>query len=457
MQGAKDEVQQRQELDAWPCYLIAACRARSNALRLNRTLAAGPLHTLVTTRNGQVYAFGHGGHGKLGLGPACANATTPRVVKFTLCSPLAPRVRITQVAAGHRHSVALCVLGHVYTWGSNEHGQLGHGTPGADACAVECPDAYGRGVTLLSEVRGRTGWRRAAALAAAAAEFAECRSSTWISSPRRVEAIYCGSGHRIVEVCCGDYHTLLLASDGRVRSCGAGRVAGVGVCADVWVPTLLWRLAERGVIIVKVAAAGWHSLALSAEGDVFSWGIGDGGRLGHGDDEPRAEPTLVRGLCGERVIHVDCGAESSTAYAVDPPRLFWWGHAEPLAHVGDFSEHIQAFRRPTLCPDALPPDARATDFGFLSLSGGIDAGVLVLDTNRVAYRLNYQLNASLSKRPLGLPAPCVAVACSDEHMVSCTQDGRIYAAGNGGQGRLGLGSHTSYDEPQPVTAIGDLC
>lgn len=39
--------------------------------------------------------------------------------------------------------------------------------------------------------------------------------------------------------------------------------------------------------VTKLAAhpEGKHFLALSADGDVYSWGNGDGGRLGHGDNK----------------------------------------------------------------------------------------------------------------------------------------------------------------------------
>ena len=56
-------------------------------------------------------------------------------------------------------------------------------------------------------------------------------------------------------------------------------------------PTLLWRLADDA-FVTKIAACGAHSLALDARGEVYSWGDGDGGRLGHGDDGPKLEPTI---------------------------------------------------------------------------------------------------------------------------------------------------------------------
>lgn len=42
-------------------------------------------------------------------------------------------------------------------------------------------------------------------------------------------------------------------------------------------------LASRNIVKIAAHSDGQHYLALSATGELFSWGCGDGGRLGHGD------------------------------------------------------------------------------------------------------------------------------------------------------------------------------
>ena len=39
-----------------------------------------------------------------------------------------------------------------------------------------------------------------------------------------------------------------------------------------------------GQRVVAVSAGALHSLALTADGAVFTWGVGEGGCLGHGED-----------------------------------------------------------------------------------------------------------------------------------------------------------------------------
>lgn len=59
--------------------------------------------------------------------------------------------------------------------------------------------------------------------------------------------------------------------------------------------------------IVKCIYAGYrHSAAVTEDGELYTWGEGDHGRLGHGDNNPRYSPTLVHDLSG--VGSVACGS-----------------------------------------------------------------------------------------------------------------------------------------------------
>lgn len=50
----------------------------------------------------------------------------------------------------------------------------------------------------------------------------------------------------------------------------------------------------RGVEVVDIAAGGAHSACITASGELFTWGKGRYGRLGHGDSEDQLKPKLVR-------------------------------------------------------------------------------------------------------------------------------------------------------------------
>ena len=69
-----------------------------------------------------------------------------------------------------------------------------------------------------------------------------------------------------------------------------------------------------GIAIADIAAGGWHSIALTSDGQIYVWGRGEYGRLGVGDrtGSSKLRPHPVRGLEGFTVVQVRRGRG-------------WWG------------------------------------------------------------------------------------------------------------------------------------
>lgn len=86
----------------------------------------------------------------------------------------------------------------------------------------------------------------------------------------------------------GGSKTLFVVSqDGKVYSCGEGTNGrlGNGAVADVVAPKVLMDLSMYVVRKVAVNAGSRHALAITADGKAFSWGDGEYGQLGHGDNK----------------------------------------------------------------------------------------------------------------------------------------------------------------------------
>lgn len=85
-------------------------------------------------------------------------------------------------------------------------------------------------------------------------------------------------------------------------------------------------LKDKEVVKIASHSEGKHYLALTKEKDVYSWGSGDGGRLGwfvfclevqkekfcvfvtgHGDTISRDEPAIIEALKDKDIIDVECG------------------------------------------------------------------------------------------------------------------------------------------------------
>ena len=86
------------------------------------------LHTAVLTSDpvSNLYICGYGPGGRIGTG----DENTSFTYRCIQTGGLAKR-RISSIALGQDHSIAVCSQGEVFTWGSNHHGQLGYALPEA--------------------------------------------------------------------------------------------------------------------------------------------------------------------------------------------------------------------------------------------------------------------------------------------------------------------------------------
>ena len=74
----------------------------------------GESHTVALSRDGDVYTWGGGSMGQLGLGDSLRQSLPIKVSNL--------ETKIVQISCGKRHSAALSQDGILYTWGSNEYG-----------------------------------------------------------------------------------------------------------------------------------------------------------------------------------------------------------------------------------------------------------------------------------------------------------------------------------------------
>ncbi len=84
-------------------------------------LAGGYGHSLALTSTGSVLAWGDNYYGELGVGKAVGSSAVPLKVK------LPKGIKVTEIAAGTDHSLALTSRGSLLAWGQGKYGQLGNG------------------------------------------------------------------------------------------------------------------------------------------------------------------------------------------------------------------------------------------------------------------------------------------------------------------------------------------
>ncbi|OQS04948.1 regulator of chromosome condensation (RCC1) [Thraustotheca clavata] len=79
-----------------------------------------------------------------------------------------------------------------------------------------------------------------------------------------------------------------------------------------------------GSVITDYAAGENHALAVTEFGDVYSWGRGNDGELGHGDRESMKIPKKIKGLEDQIIKSVACGNVHSLATTISG-QVYMWG------------------------------------------------------------------------------------------------------------------------------------
>jgi len=76
--------------------------------------------------------------------------------------------------------------------------------------------------------------------------------------------------------------------------------------------------------MIKVACGSKHMMALTNEKNVYSWGSGEGGQLGHGNEAGLDKPQLIASLRNLDIIFIAAG--DSISGAIDLNGQLWlWG------------------------------------------------------------------------------------------------------------------------------------
>lgn len=144
-------------------------------------------------------------------------------------------------------------------------------------------------------------------------------------------------------------HFSLFLKDGVVHAAGENIVGqlGQGVTGfdiPATIPlTLPDGFAEE---IVSVSAGQVHGTFLTASGDLYSWGLGNCGRLGLGDEEDRTTPAKIEGVLDDKTVVVATHGNGASYAITDDGTLHAWGqNSNAQLGLGDTTHRLE--QRPT--------------------------------------------------------------------------------------------------------------
>ena len=193
--------------------------------------------------------------------------------------------KFVSISCGENHTIALSTDGTVWSWGINNNGQLGDGTT--------------TNRNSLVQVRGI----------------------------KNIKFIYAGL-----------YHNLAVDADGVVWAWGSNSNKQLGN-PSVTTSFIPYPVKVEGIDnVVSVAAGGYHSLAVKSDGTIWAWGYNNMGQLGDGTRETRAVPVQVMLSSGNPLNNMSCvsaGTYHSVALSTDK-NIYTWGH-DYYGQLGDGS------------------------------------------------------------------------------------------------------------------------
>ncbi|XP_048446211.1 PH, RCC1 and FYVE domains-containing protein 1 isoform X2 [Pyrus x bretschneideri] len=283
--------------------------------------ACGEFHTCAVTTAGELYTWGDGTHnaGLLGHGTDVSHWIPKRI-----SGPL-EGLQVASVTCGPWHTALITSTGKLFTFGDGTFGVLGHG----DRENVPYP----REIESLSGLRTISVacgvWHTAAVVEVIATQSSASISSgklfTWGDGdknrlghgdkearlkPTCVPALIDYNFHKIA---CGHSLTVGLTTSGHVCTMGSTVYGQLGnPNSDGKLPCLVEEKLG-GDCIEEIACGAYHVAVLTSRNEVYTWGKGANGRLGHGDVEDRKTPTLVEALKDRHVKYIGCGSEYTAA------------------------------------------------------------------------------------------------------------------------------------------------
>eukprot|EP00928_Gymnodinium_smaydae_P031913 TRINITY_DN23267_c0_g2_i1.p1 TRINITY_DN23267_c0_g2~~TRINITY_DN23267_c0_g2_i1.p1 ORF type:complete len:1900 (-),score=250.90 TRINITY_DN23267_c0_g2_i1:54-5753(-) len=283
-------------------------------------IAAGCFHSLALQEGGRVFAWGHSGHGRLGLRDVqrvdmAYPEILPTVKGFYAVREAKESWRtendndkhgggafddrrkgidLHRIACGGMHTVAHTFEGDLWTWGCNQFGQAGHGAAD-DVWRPSILHTRGLRLSVRSVATGYehclavtqnyelVAWGRNHCGQLGFGTTSDCHHPELVHDLPDVVAVGAGEDHSAALLASGNLYTWGSAESGKLGH-GSGMSSG-----SVQVP----RYVRFNARFVAVNCGPQHTAVVDGQGSVYTFGAGWFGRLGHGDMDNQWEPKIV--------------------------------------------------------------------------------------------------------------------------------------------------------------------
>ena len=356
-------------------------------------VSTGKNHSLAVGSDGNAYAWGNNSTGQLGNGSKDSSKTPIQVKKPDNVADKDSFAYI-QVSAGYGFSLALGSDGNAYAWGNNSTGQLGNGSKDSSTTPIQVQKPSDAG-TDFSYIQVSAGGYHSLAIGkdhqvyawgdrSRGGQVGDGSTTGNVPTPVAVNASATSPGFQVRQVSAGYQHSLIIGISGQTYAWGFGYNGRLGnnSTASQASPVSVsspkkYEDGSTGFFATQVSAGGSHSLAISRDGKAYAWGTNTDGRLGTGDTNDAAIPTLVAdpdgGSDGFKPTEVSAGGYLCTGID-DKGKVYTWGSNDKNA-LGNVSVTGSISESPVLV---------SKDGSTIQITAG-ERQVLVIDSDGKAY------------------------------------------------------------------------
>lgn len=317
-------------------------------------IAASDNLSVVLLESGQVWAWGtfRNNEGILGFSKDVKIQKTPvRIEELE---------NIVQIVAGKDHILALDNKGLVYAWGNGQQFQLGRKILERSMMSSLEPRSFGlKNVKFIGsgEFHSFAITKEGKVLAWGLNQYGQCgvdmniEDGAVVSKPTEIKSL---KGKDIVYITGGEHHSVAISQSGEVYTFGRYDMKEIGIEKEklplddcivdahgnvrcLPVPTKLITLPP----VSSVACGSHHTLAITTDGFVFSWGFADTYALGLGNlDDDVAKPTRIDNTATRehKIEIVGCGGQFSVSagFKLDDDKV-----EERLDKIEQFEEELE--------------------------------------------------------------------------------------------------------------------
>ncbi|ORY61410.1 regulator of chromosome condensation 1/beta-lactamase-inhibitor protein II [Pseudomassariella vexata] len=390
----------------------------------------------IPTQKLDVFVFGEGSSGELGLGSSKFEGKKPIDVKRPRINHnlAAETVGAVQVACGGMHAIALTHDNRILTWGVNDDKALGRDTawdggtrdvddedsddddddsglnphestpgevdmtsftPGTKIVQVAATDSASFVLTEDGYVYGWGTFRGSDGIIGFSDEVRVQPTPIRIPDLKNISRLACGSNH-----------VLAMDKDGKVLTWGSGGqyqlgrkpISRHGGPLAGLKPEACGRFTKRHHA-VDIAAGSYHSFYLDNNGKVWAWGLNNYSQTGHTDDTGKDDamvllPKVVDSLREKSVARL-AGGEHHSVAATEDGELLTWGRVDghQVGHASNLFTEDNAVFDESGKPRILTEPTIVEGIKAMFIAAGTDTSFALDDDGKVyswGFSANYQ-------------------------------------------------------------------